>query len=132
MFVVEIEFVDHGLDHRLGVIGIIDGKAAGVTDFIGFKTQDAGKDGVEGSDIKVAGFPVAEDMFYPFFHFLGRLIGKSEGENIESVYSTGHQVDNAGGQHLGFAASGPRYDHDWSFLMEYSFPLPLVQSLQII
>ena len=131
MLVVEVEFIDHRFHDAFCVIGIINGKALRVSEPLGLASENPGEDGVEGAYIQVSGFVVAENVFDPFLHFPGRLIGECQGEDPEGVHPVGHEVSDAGGEHLGFAASGAGNDHQGSFHMEDGFPLSVVQTLQV-
>ena len=128
-FIIEIHLVDNRFHHTLGIIRIINREIAGVADFLRFKTEDPGKDGVKRTNIKVTGFSIAKDLLHPLFHFLGSLIGKGQGQYIKRIHPVGgHQVNNAGGQYLGFTTACTRHNHDRPVFMQYRFPLPVVQA----
>ena len=80
MFVVEVQFVDNGLHHAFGVVCIVDGKVAVIPQVMGLAAQDAGKNAMEGADIQIAGFVIAQDLLDPCLHLLSRLIGEGYGQ----------------------------------------------------
>ena len=128
---IELQLLDQSFDQALAVVGIVDGEVAGVTDLGCFHPEDLGEDAVEGSHPNVARI-CTHYLLNPRPHFLGGLVGKSEGEDVEGVDALVHQMRNAVRKHPGFARSCTCYDHHRPFCTLHSCTLFLVQQVQIV
>jgi hypothetical protein len=94
--------------------------------------KNAGEDGVEGSDIEVPRFPIAENMFDTFLHLSRRLVREGQRQYVKGIYTLCQQVSDAGSKYFGFSAAGTGYNHQWSVDGKNGIFLPFIQSLQII
>ena len=132
MFVVEVELIDDGFHDAFCIIRIINGEALWVTESLCLASEDPGENGVEGADVQVPCFVVAEDMFDAFLHLPGSLVCEGQGQNSERIDPVGHEVSDAGSEHFGFAAACTGNDHEGAFQVKDCFPLLVVQTLQIV
>ena len=132
MLVVQVQLMDHRLQHALGVIGIVDREVGRVADLGGLPAQDAGEDRVEGADVEVARVAAPKDVLHPLFHLLGGLVGEGQGQYVEGIHPVGHQVGDAVGEDLCFPAPCPGHDHQGSVHMGHCFTLPFIQPCQVI
>src|SRR3954470_1899301 len=87
---------------------------------------------MKSSNVKIACFAVAENVFHTFFHFSGSLVGKSKSQYVKRINSLRHKMCDAGSENLGFSASCAGNNHQCTFSCEYGLPLSFIQSLQII
>ena len=76
--------------------------------------------------------PGIDQVRYPFLHFLGCLVCKSQGKDRRGRNSLFQHVGNPACQHLCFAASGTRNDQRWSCDIFNRLFLSLIQLLQIV
>ena len=83
---VQPHFLDDGGDQALGILGVIDGKIAGVAQFVSVKSEQTCKNGMKGSHPQILGLGSAHQVGDPFLHLPGGLVGEGEGENVKGIH----------------------------------------------
>ena len=125
---VEVELLEDGLGHRHLVGPIVDGEAPGQTDGAAVAAQDAGADGVEGADRRLAGRLFPDQTRDPVAHLVGGLVGEGDGHDLPRPGPGGHQVGDSMGQHPRLAAPRSGKDQERTGVMRHRLALRLVQS----
>ena len=85
--IVDAQFLIDRLHHALGVIGIIDGKAAGVADGFCPTAQDAHTGRVEGGGKHLVPLFAAQHIAQALLELPCRLIGKGDGHHVPTANS---------------------------------------------
>ena len=130
--VVEAEFLHQSSDQGFGIVRIVNGEVGGVTEFVGFYSQDFSKYGVKGTHPGIPSLKSCQ-FFDAVLHFARRLVGKGEGKNVESIHSFGiDEVGNPVGQHSRLARTCTRNDHHGAFCMFYCLSLFGIKFLEVI
>ena len=96
--VIHVQVLVHRLHHPLGIVGVVDGKTAGVADLLRPAAQDAHTGRVEGGgEHLVALFP-AQHPAQALLHLPGRLVGKGDGHHVPAAHGVlpQHTVQPAG------------------------------------
>ena len=106
LVVGEVHLLDDGLDKVLGVRCIVDGEIRGKTDPVGFGTQDAGENRVEGAHENFPAFPAGHHLPDAFAHLLGSLIGERQRQNARGFDALFDHIGDARGEHTRFARAG--------------------------
>ena len=98
-FIIDAQLFIHRFHYTLGIIGVVDGKAAGVADLFGPAAQDAHTGRVEGGGEHLVPFLAAQHPAQAFLQFPCRLIGKGNGHHVPAAHRVAaqHPVQPAGG-----------------------------------
>lgn len=98
-FIIDAQFFIHGFHHALGIIGIVNGKAAGVADLLGPAAQDAHTGRVEGGGEHLVAFLAAQHPAQALLQLPCRLVGKGNGHHVPTAHRVAaqHPVQPAGG-----------------------------------
>ena len=98
-FIVDAQLFIYRFHHTLGIVGIIDGKAAGVADLFGPAAQNTHTGRVEGGGEHFVPFLAAQHPAQAFLQFPCRLIGKGNGHHVPAAHCVAaqHPVQPAGG-----------------------------------
>ena len=96
--VIHIQVLVHRLHHPLGVVGVVDGKAAGVADLLRPAAQDAHTGRVEGGGKHLVALFPAQHPAQALLHLPGRLVGKGDGHHVPAAHGVlpQHTVQPAG------------------------------------
>ena len=106
-FFVQVQFFQGFLQHILAVGGIIDGKRSGVSgQCIDIPAEQLVAESVESVQPHIlCGRP--HQGIHPLTHFLGRLVGEGDGQDVPGLDPFFQEIGDFGGQGLGLAAAGP-------------------------
>ena len=98
-FIIDAQLFIHRFHHTLGIVCIIDGKAAGVADLFGPAAQNAHTGRVEGGGEHFVSFLAAQHPAQALFQLPCRLVGKGNGHHVPAAHRvlTQHPVQPAGG-----------------------------------
>ena len=104
--VVYVLLFVQGLHHPLGVVGVVDGKAAGPADLLGVAAQDAHAGRVEGGGEHLVPLLIPQHGAQPGFQLPGRLVGKGDGHHVPAAdrLAAHHPVQPGG--HVGAGHDG--------------------------
>ena len=114
---VETHFLDDRGDQPLGILGIVNGKIAGVAQFVPVVAKQARKYGMEGTHPEIFCLRTSHQVCNPFFHFPGSLVGKGKRKDVKGIHSLFHQVGDPVGEHPGFTGTGACYYHKRAILV---------------
>ena len=98
-FIVDAQLFIYRFHHTLGIVCIIDGKAAGVADLLCPAAQDAHTGRVEGGGEHFVPFLAAQHPAQAFLQLPCRLVGKGNGHHVPAAHRVAaqHPVQPAGG-----------------------------------
>ena len=98
-FIIDAQLFIHRFHYTLGIVCIIDGKAAGVADFFGPAAQNAHTGRVEGGGEHFVSFLAAQHPAQAFLQLPCRLVGKGNGHYVPAAHriAAQHSVQPAGG-----------------------------------
>ena len=101
--IVHIQVFVDSLHHALGIIGIVDSKAARIADLLRPAAQDAHTGRVEGGSEHFIALLAAQHPAQTFFQLPCRLVGKGDGHHVPAAHSVlaQHPVQPAGGGSAG-------------------------------
>ena len=104
--VVHVLLLVQGLHHPLGVVGVVDGKAAGPADLLGVAAQDAHTGRVEGGGEHLVPFLIPQHGAQAGFQLPGGLVGKGDGHDVPAAggLAAHHPVQPGG--HVGAGHDG--------------------------
>ena len=83
--VVHAQLLVHRLHDPLGVVGVVDGKAAGVADLLGPAAEDADAGGVEGRGEDLISLFPAQHPAQALFQLSGGLVGEGDGHDVPAA-----------------------------------------------
>ena len=96
---VQSHLLDDGTDQTFTIRRIINGKLGSESDILCFGTENAGKDGMEGTHPQITCPLHAHLTGYTFFHLTRRLIGKGQCEDVPRLIAVFQQIGNFISQH---------------------------------
>ena len=108
--VVQLEFLDAGLDEPLGVVCVVNGEVTLISDLGGIDPEKTYENGVEGAHIELSGGSCPHHQRDSLLHFLRRLVGESQGENPLRGTAALEYIRNSAGQYA--CLSGPCSRHN--------------------
>ena len=129
-FIVDVEVLEQLLQHSGLVVLVVNGEGTGIAQLIDIPAEDARAHGVEGADPHLFAF-FAGQGGDALLHFLGRFIGKGDGQNMPGRYAVVNQIGDPVRQRPGLAAARSRQNQYRAFQRFRRQPLFLVQSVQI-
>ena len=96
--VIHVQVLVHRFHHPLGVVGVVDGKAAGVADLLRPAAQDAHTGRVEGGGKHLVALFPAQHPAQALLHLPGRLVGEGDGHHVPAAHGVlpQHAVQPAG------------------------------------
>ena len=118
------------LEHGGLVVLVIDGEGTGIAQLIDIPAQNAGAHGMEGADPHLLTLFAGEGGD-ALLHFLGRFIGKGDGQDMPRRYAVVDQVGHPIRQRPGLSAACTRQNQYRAFQRFRRQPLFLIQSVQI-
>ena len=86
-FIIDAQFFIHRFHHALGIVGVVDGKAAGVADLLRPAAQDAHTGRVEGGGKHLVPLFAAQHIAQALFQLPCRLVGKGDGHHVPTANS---------------------------------------------
>ena len=99
LLIVQIQFLDDLLDHRLSITGIIDDKIALVhASGLNLPAQKTGAEGMKGTEPDFLGIR-SNHVLHTLPHLSCRLVGKGDGQNTVGGNAMLQQVGNPVGKH---------------------------------
>ena len=128
-FIIQIELFEHILYQRFGIVGIINGESVCVWriafDFSSEEPSPKGMEGVHPNFLSLGPHQVADT----FPHFLGRFIGKGNGQDFSWVNALFQHVSNAASQCFGLARPRTGHNQNRPFGGHHRFLLPGIQGI---
>ena len=111
-FIVDAQLFIYRFHHTLGIVGVVDGKAAGVADLLCPAAQDAHTGRVEGGGKHFVPFLAAQHPAQTFLQFPCRLVGKGNGHHVPAAHriAAQHPVQPAGGIGTGHDGGAQGFD----------------------
>ena len=85
LFFVKTQFFADALDQGAGIGLVVDGEVGRKTYLLGLGSQYAGKDGMEGAHLQVAGRLLTDKLADAFLHLAGCLVGEGQGEDVPGL-----------------------------------------------
>ena len=98
-FVIEIHLLDDGFQQRTRVIFIIDGEIVLIADGFGFNPENSRENRMERTHLQIASHLVAYKVAYALLHFVSRLVGERQSQNVPRPHSHFQQVGDLVNQH---------------------------------
>ena len=108
--VVQLEFLDAGLDEPLGVVCVVNGEVTLISDLGGIDPEKTYENGVEGAHIELSGGSCTHHQRDSLLHFLRRLIGEGQGENPLRGTAALEYIRNSAGQHARLPGACSRHN----------------------
>jgi hypothetical protein len=122
-----MKVIDNGLHYAFAIVGVVNGKVFRVSQLLGLKPKDPGKNRVKRSNVEISGLAITQNSLNPLFHLAGCLIGKGEGQDIERIHLVcGHQMYDTGSKDFGLTTSCTGHDQHWTIVMKYRLALSFV------
>ena len=111
-FIIDAQFFIHRFHHALGIVGVVDGKAAGVADLLRPAAQDAHTGRVEGRGEHLVPFLAAQHPAQALFQLPCCLVGKGNGHHVPAAHRVAaqHPVQPAGGVGTGHDGGAQGFD----------------------
>ena len=111
-FIIDAQLFIYGFHYTLGIVCIIDGKAAGVADLFGPAAQNAHTGRVEGGGEHFVPFLAAQHPAQTLFQLPCCLVGKGNGHHVPAAHrvATQHPVQPAGGVCTGHNGGAQGFD----------------------
>ena len=104
---VQVQLLQGFLQHILAVGRVIDRKSRGIPgQMADFPAQQLVAEPVESVQPYILGGR-AHQGIHPLAHFLGRLVGESDGQDVPGFHPFFQEIGDLGGQGLGLATAGP-------------------------
>jgi hypothetical protein len=131
LFRVEIQVLQHALDHRLLVLVVVDGEVLLDADGVGVAPQEPRADGVEGAHPHAA-HAARHQLLEARAHLAGRLVGEGHREDARREHVLVHdQVRHAVRDDARLAAARAREDHQRALGVEHGLALRRVHALEV-
>ena len=127
---IDIQLLEHRLDHPLLIVVIIDGKAALIAQLFDIAAQYPAANAVERADPRLARVRAGQ-AFDAFAHFARGFIGKSQGQDMPGLHAVFQQIGHAVGQRARFAAARPGQNQHRAFQRFGRAALHGVQIIQV-
>ena len=111
-FIIDAQLFIYGFHYTLGIVCIIDGKAAGVADLFGPAAQNAHTGRVEGGGKHFVPFLAAQHPAQAFLQLPCCLVGKGNGHHVPAAHRVAaqHPVQPAGGVCTGHNGGAQGFD----------------------
>ena len=111
-FIIDAQLFIYGFHYTLGIVCIIDGKAAGVADLFGPAAQNAHTGRVEGGGEHFVPFLAAQHPAQTLFQLPCCLVGKGNGHHVPAAHRVAaqHPVQPAGGVCTGHNGGAQGFD----------------------
>jgi hypothetical protein len=127
---VEVQALEDGLDDRHLVGAVVDREAPSEADDGPVAPQDAGADGVEGPDRRLACRLLADEAGDPVPHLAGRLVRERDRHDLPRLVAGRHEVGDAVREDAGLPASRSGQDEERPGQVADSLPLRRVQAIE--
>ena len=123
----DFQVADDLFDQRQLIGGVVDDEIGRQAEVLGFAAQQARAGGMEGAEPqRQAGG--AEQAVHPLAHFLGRLVGERDGQNLVGAHAAvADEVGDAMGDDARFARPGAGQNQYGTFSVLHRFPLRRVE-----
>ena len=130
--IVEPHLPDDGAYQAPGVVLVVDGEVAFVSQVMTVMSQEARKYGVKGSHPEAPRSFGPHDGAYARLHLSCRLVGKGQGQDPVGGHTLLYQVCHTVGQHPGLAGTGTGNDHRRPFSVDNGGLLCLVKLFEVV